>query len=317
MMNRKTPCVIGILVKGSPPLAIEFFVDHAACRCGEHAPPSQAPLDKAATERKPVNIPGHRPRQGPVQRSRPVGRARHLPRKEGRQRPTTAVIERRGLTMKDARGRVLPLLPNSIWESDDMSSNEPFRFLSCWSGWSGTCGTPEPRPRSTCSAHAGWASMPLACQRHRAYRVEDIADHMCELVTAWGLPMVCGWSAACVELRIGCMALTGSNGQKWGGLGELFSIEHTWRTRGKGTVSLPSTCCKTSLPVVKPLVVCAASSKRALGTTSARSRDRPTASQGSGPCSNTPSAWPPLWIASTIGPRSASPMGKTWWSLPS
>ena len=213
-----------VLRRGSLLLAIEDFASDPACSL-EVADQIRQALDTAARNRKPVVIPPSLRRAGQVSAEEA---AFYRGRKTFGQ---TEVIERRGLTWQDASGRVLPLAPNSIWESDDMSSNEPFRFV-------GADGQERVGRQSLFSIDvfsARWLGMDAIGRERDAYRVEDIADHMRELVDAWGLPMVWRlergiWDSQWLH------GIELEDGSLWGGLGELFSIEHTWKSRGKGTV---------------------------------------------------------------------------------
>jgi hypothetical protein len=83
------------------------------------------------------------------------------------------------------------------------------------------------------SAH--WmAGQPVARTRD-AYRVEDIADHMLFTVMAHGLPL--HW-----RLERGVWDndfVKGTDlgdGERWGGLGHLFKVHFTWKSRGKATI---------------------------------------------------------------------------------
>ena len=213
------------LVKGSLPLAVEFFVDDDAACGAETRLALQALLDKAASERKPINIPPS------LRKAGAVSDEEHAIFRGKKAASDYDVIERRGLTIKDAQGRILPLMPNSIWESDDMSSNEPFRFV-------GADGQERVGRQSLFTVDvfsARWLGFDAIGRERDAYRVEDIADHMRELVTAWGLPMVWRLERGVWESHW-LHGIDLGNGQTWGGLGDLVSIEHTWRTRGKGTV---------------------------------------------------------------------------------
>ena len=213
-----------VLRRGSLPLAIEDFASDPACS-PEIRAALQEILDRAARDRKPLVIPPSLRRAGEVT---PEEHASYRGSKAASQ---FEVIERRGLTMKDERGRVLPLVPNAIWESDDMSSNEPFRFV-------GADGQERVGRQSLFTIDvfsARWLGFDAIGRERDAYRVEDIADHMRELVMAWGLPLVWRLERGVWESHW-LHGIDLGNGQTWGGLGELFSIEHTWKSRGKGTV---------------------------------------------------------------------------------
>lgn len=211
-------------VKGSLELAIEFFAEDPACSL-ETRIALQGILDKSAQARRQAAIPPSLRRAGTTT---DVEDAMFRGRKNFSQRE---MVERKGMFYRDSLGRVLPMLPNSIFESDDMSSNEPFRFV-------GADGLERLGRQSlfTCDV---FSANPLAFDalgRDRdAYRVEDIAEHMLQVVQAWGLPMVWRLERGVWENQW-LHGIDLGGGKTWGGLGELFHIEHTWKTGGKGTV---------------------------------------------------------------------------------
>ena len=212
------------LRRGSLLLAIEDFIADPACSADVGAQ-IRSILDTSAQTRKPAVIPPSLRRAGMVTHEE---QAMYRGRKAFDQ---MEVIERRGLTWRDESGRVLPLGPNAIWESDDMSSNEPFRFV-------GADGQERVGRQSLFTIDvfaARWLGMDAIGRERDAYRVEDIADHMRELVDAWGLPMVWRLERGVWESHW-LHGIPLDDDTTWGGLGELFTIEHTWKSRGKGTV---------------------------------------------------------------------------------
>lgn len=213
-----------VLRRGSLPLAIEDFANDPACTV-ETRTKLEAMFNKAAETRKPLVIPPS------LRRAGAVSEEEHATYRGQKTASQFDVIERRGLTMKDAEGRVLPLAPNSIWESDDMSSNEPFRFV----GFDGLERVGRQSLFTIDVFAARWLGFDAIGRERDAYRVEDIASHMRELVLAWGLPMVWRLERGVWESHW-LHGIDLGNGQTWGGLGELFTIDHTWRSRGKGTV---------------------------------------------------------------------------------
>lgn len=212
------------LVKGSALLAVEFFAEDETCEPETRAF-IEGLLDRAARERKPLRLPPFLARAVNV-----TDEERALYR--GRKAATNfEVIDRRGLMMTLHDGTQLPSVPNSIWESDDMSSNEPFRFTDADGR--------ERLGRQTLFTQdvfsARWLGFHAIGRERDAYRVEDIAEHMLECVDEYGLPMV--W-----RLERGVWDSTWlhgielSTGGTWGGLGELIRIEHTWNSKGKGGI---------------------------------------------------------------------------------
>lgn len=138
----------------------------------------------------------------------------------------------RGLTFIDVDGQECPLVPNSLWESDDMSLNQPFRWTEP------TTGKEFVGRQTLCTidvySHLWLAGQPIGRDRD-AYRVEDIADHMEMLVEEKGLPY-------CWRLERGSWesnfvhGIELENGRRWGGVDELFHVIHTWKSRAKGTI---------------------------------------------------------------------------------
>ena len=88
--------------------------------------------------------------------------------------------------IQDGDTRLL-MAPNSIWESDDMSLNEPFRYRDLETG------EIQAGRQTLCTLDvysAAWlGAQPLGRVRD-AYRVEDIADHMRECVLQHGMPLI-------------------------------------------------------------------------------------------------------------------------------
>lgn len=142
--------------------------------------------------------------------------------------------DRRGLWWFDECGTRHSLLPNTLWESDDMSSNEPFSW-------------PDPETgeirigrQTLCTQDvfsASWlGATPLGRERD-AYRAEDIADHLLDTVRALGLPQFWRFERGTWECAmIGGIKLR--DGKVWGSLDELFGVIRTWKSRGKGGIEV-------------------------------------------------------------------------------
>jgi len=142
------------------------------------------------------------------------------------------MTSRRGMFHIDDRGQECPTRPNDIWESDDMSLNEPFRYTDPETG--------EFRPgrqilATLDVASAAWlAAHPIGRDRD-AYRAEDIADHIRNTVIQHGLPL-------CWRIERGRWDndfISGTklkDGSRWGGLDEIINILSMSTSNGKATI---------------------------------------------------------------------------------
>lgn len=141
------------------------------------------------------------------------------------------MVDRRGhwWTCPDTGAR-LPLEAGTLYESDDMSSNEPFSYVDAESGQR-TVGR-----QTLCSmdvARCGWlAGQPIGRERD-GYRLEDIADHIAGVIAAWGAPLVWRfergpWDNSYINgVKLPC-------GSLWGGLDGDLAPDGTKRNRGIG-----------------------------------------------------------------------------------
>lgn len=216
------------LEKGSFPLAVEWFAKDAACRPATRALIGHY-LDEAAHQKKEVRWPISLKRAAHVSEE---AKAMFRGEKAFGQMST---CERRGLVWIDRDGSEQMMLPNSIWESDDMSSNQPFRWSDPESG--------EQRigrqTLCTLDVFSGrWLGVSPVGRERDAYRAEDIADHMRATVEAHGLPLIWrlergSWESHVVE---GIDIDVNGKVQKWGDLNPICKIVHTWTSRGKGTI---------------------------------------------------------------------------------
>jgi hypothetical protein len=214
------------LKRNSFALAVEWFPRNAAC-----TPATRAliltELDKAARARRIPSWPVSLRRAGAIS-----DEERALFRGE-KSFQNVEHAERRGMFYVAEDGTRAMLAPNTVWESDDMSLNEPFRF-----------GDPETGAlrmgRQTLNTidvfSAFWlAGQPLGRPRD-AYRVEDIADHMAGCLEAHGMPLVWRLERGVWENEfVKGVAIEGRE-QRWGGLDKLFRIQFVFKSRGKGLI---------------------------------------------------------------------------------
>lgn len=138
---------------------------------------------------------------------------------------------RRGDTWIDAAGQRRALAPFHIFESDDVSINEPFRWRDPDTGhW--LAGR-----QTLVTVDVGAAAMLGATCVGRpkdAYRQEDIADHFLDVCEQFGMPEVWrlergSWAASFVR-GIEAEGLA----DRWGALDALWGVTHTLTARGKG-----------------------------------------------------------------------------------
>ena len=213
------------LERGSLAMAVEWFVKDARCTPGvRHA--ILATLDTAARERKEPRWPQSLRRAGYV-----------TAEERATFRGTKAMMnlescDRRGLTWVDEQGQARDLMPGTLFESDDMSSNEPFKWHDPETGIMRL----GRQMLFTCdvfsNAYLGFT--PIGRERD-AYRVEDIADHMLNVIEEHGLPMAWRLERGVWENQF-IDGVTLDDGQMWGSLDALFSVLRTWKSRGKGTI---------------------------------------------------------------------------------
>lgn len=213
------------LRKDSLQTALEDFAEDPDCRPETRALIS-GEMDRAARERRLPSWPLSLQRAGYVsddQKAHFRG-AKHAQEFE--------IVERRGMWWIDEKGNELPIVGNTLWESDDMSWNEPFRYQ-------------DPEKQATQVGRQSLATMtvfaaawlgvsPLGRERD-AYRLEDIADHLLDVVNAHGLPLIWRfergpWENSVIDgIKLG-------DGTRWGGLDHLFRVVHVFKSRSKGLI---------------------------------------------------------------------------------
>lgn len=142
------------------------------------------------------------------------------------------VTERRGAFWTDEQGNEWPMAAGTIYESDDESENEPFRYFDP------TTGTERLGRQSlkTIDTHSlKWLGFTHVGRERDAYRVEDIADHFADIVRQCGLPIL--WR---VERGVWdnnwLFGIELEDGTRWGGLDTLFHIRQKFSSRGKANV---------------------------------------------------------------------------------
>ncbi len=227
------------LKKGSIALAVEAFLQHEACR-PESAAYLGGILERAAALEVAPSWPAT------------LRRAAHLSaevedqfrgeRAGGKLAPSIS----RGAFWIDAHGIEHDLAPHDIWESDDMSANEPFRHVDPYTG--------EQRIGRQIlftgdRFSAAMLGLTLIGRDRDAYRAEDILDHLLDLVDAFGMPRLWRiergvWESIAIEgiaLDDSRARSLGYHGERWagrriGGIGDLFRVEHMYSSNGKGGI---------------------------------------------------------------------------------
>lgn len=213
------------LIRGSVPLALAEFLSDELCR-----PEVAAFIRKtygAATLRHvrpswPLSI----------RRALYVTNAEKGKLRGDKALDDTVVTERRGDFWRDEDGQDWPLTPCSIYESDDESENEPFRYFDAETGTE-RLGRQSLKTTSTMSLK--WLGFTHLGRERDAYRVEDIAEHFFSIVQDHGLPIL--WR---VERGVWdnnwLFGLPLADGGRWGGLDALFHIRQKHKSRGKANV---------------------------------------------------------------------------------
>jgi hypothetical protein len=213
------------LKKGSLPVAIEFFVDDPDCRPETRAK-IHAEMDLAAREKRLPRWPMSIQRSGYVSEDE---KALHRGVKHFQE---FELIERRGLWINGFNGDEIPVVGNTLWESDDMSSNAPARYLDPETG-----DTRVGRQLlATMTVYAAaWLGVSPVGRERDAYRLEDIADHLLHVVDAHGLPMIWRFERGPWENQV-IDGIKLGDGSRWGDLSPLFRVVHVFKSRSKGLI---------------------------------------------------------------------------------
>lgn len=144
----------------------------------------------------------------------------------------------RRLIWVDECGREHALRPGDLYESDDMSVNQPFRYVETETGR-------EELGRQTlltqCVQSLNWLGASPLGRPKDAYRAEDIADHLLAVVETAGLPLFWRFERGAWENDfINGVSLDELGerfrGERWGALNELFGVVRAFDSRGKGGI---------------------------------------------------------------------------------
>ena len=143
-----------------------------------------------------------------------------------------SAIRQRSAAFIKVGDREIPLISGMVYLSDDMSLNQPYRYFDAALGRE-TTGRQSLITRDTRSLR--WLQAD-ACGRERdAYRLEDIADHMRNVVEQNGLPLAWvvergPWKNTFID------GLKLEDGTRWGSLRDLFHVHHAFTSTGKSEV---------------------------------------------------------------------------------
>jgi|GEM_PF-1941124 len=218
------------LERGSLPLAVEWFAKDKRCLPATRALILDT-MDAAARAGDIPYWPDSIRRAGHVtEEEKAAFRGRKAMQK-------FETCDRRGLIWIGEDGSQNPLLPGTLFESDDMSSNEPFGYTDLETG-----GKQLGRQMlfSQDNYSAAWLGFTPVGRVRDAYRVEDIADHMLAIVEAHGLPGAWRlergiWQNTFID-GLDVSELTGRKDETWGGLGALFTLIRAWKSKQKGGI---------------------------------------------------------------------------------
>jgi hypothetical protein len=214
------------LKKNSLPLAIEEgFVNDPDCRPETRAK-IHAEMDLAAREKRAPRWPMSIQRAGYVSEDE---KALHRGPKHFQE---FEIIERRGLWINGLNGHEIPIVGNTLFESDDMSVNEPFRYLDPETG----AVRVGRQSLATINVYsAAWLGVSPVGRERDAYRLEDIADHLLDVVDAQGLPMLWRFERGPWENQV-IDGIKLGDGTRWGDLSALFRVLHVFKSRSKGLI---------------------------------------------------------------------------------
>jgi len=242
------------LVKGSIPLAVESFL--AEAMTGDESPylnalreANASPTDTGTRARPELANALRAHWQQAVQARKSVvwplsvQRACRTTQQEqaqfrGQKHASDARgMERRGNLIVLPDGEKVAWYAGAIWESDDMSLNEPFRFHDAASGQEMT-GRQMLATIDAYSLH--YLGHDLIGRDRDSYRAEDIANHFRSLVAAHGLPLIWRiekgrWDNNFIwGVKIG----EDAEGQdiRWGGLDAIIHIRDKFTSQGKANI---------------------------------------------------------------------------------
>lgn len=125
--------------------------------------------------------------------------------------------------------REVPLRSGLVFVSDDMSLNQPYRYFDAALSRE-TTGRQTLITRDVRSLR--WLQADSCGRERDAYRLEDIADHMRNVVESNGLPLAWvvergPWKNTFID------GFKLDDGSRWGSLNDLFHIHHAFTSTGK------------------------------------------------------------------------------------
>lgn len=216
--------------KESTNLAVEKFIREGQARPEVIAALSGI-LDKSASARRVANWPLS------VRRACKVSNEEAALFRGAKHTQDVVPVGYRRLTWIDEEGNEHTLQPGDLYESDDMSINQPFRYA----GGDGqeTLGRQVLISQGVQSLFFLGAT-PIGRPKD-AYRGEDIADHMLSIVEAWGLPLWWRlergpWENTCINgVKLDDLG-NRFEGKRWGAMDDLFGIIRAYGSRGKGAI---------------------------------------------------------------------------------
>jgi hypothetical protein len=215
----------------STPLAVEEFLKLPVCRPETHAALS-AYFDRQANSRKLINWPHciRRACKVTAEESRRFRGDKHF--------ADIVPVGHRRLVWTDETGRETALRAGDLYESDDMSGNQPFRYVDPETGRE-ELGRQGLLSQDVYSLRWLGAS-PLGRPRD-AYTAEDIADHLLAVVQSAGVPRFWRFERGPWENNvINGIPLDDLGprfaGQRWGALDGLFHVVRAYGSRGKGGI---------------------------------------------------------------------------------
>lgn len=145
--------------------------------------------------------------------------------------------ERRGNMIRTAENELIPWYAGAIWESDDMSLNDPFRFYDSKEGRE-ILGRQALFTIDAYSLH--WLGCSHIGRDRDSYRAEDIASHFADIVDQHGLPLIWRiergrWDNAFIW---GCKIGETADGKdiRWGGLDAIIHMRDKHTSTGKANV---------------------------------------------------------------------------------
>lgn len=146
-------------------------------------------------------------------------------------------MERRGTMIRTEEGETIPWYAGAIWESDDMSLNDPFRFHDAASGVE-MLGRQALFTIDAFSLH--WLGCTHIGRDRDSYRAEDIASHFRDVVEQHGLPLIWRVERGRWDNNFiwGTKIGTTPEGKeiRWGGLDAIIHMLEKHTSQGKANV---------------------------------------------------------------------------------